>query len=240
MEPNEVQLERERLAAQQAKDAAAHRSQSGLAATDQRVKLADADFSRWQGAAEAQRKWLETLAECRVKAAQAELTEAQAEYQRAKTVEKLTIVRAKMMLVDRMERDFKRLREQEYQHDRDMRRWRERIQSANNVRNLPSLSPESVALVWVAWRFFLARCPVETAKALAESGAVEFVESLRRERRRPEVGSPEHIRLIEAFGQLATSADAIRDAAEAHIAAIRAGTFDLWKPIQLLSAPGED
>jgi len=228
MEDSELQLDRERLAAQQAKDVAAQRSASGASVTDQRVKLADADFSRWQGAAEQERKWIETLAECRLKYAQADLTEAQAAYELAKTADKLQDVRKKYALMARMERELQQLRQSEYRHRQEMKRLANNALAASAVRNLPHISPQSVAAMWNAWRYFLRRCPEKVVAKLA--GSMALVEQLQCERRVPAAGTQEHLMLIVAFSLVADCADTIRTDAEAKLAALRAGTYDVWKP----------
>jgi hypothetical protein len=223
-------------------------------------------LDQWKDVAELELRFMETLSNCRLRESQAAMNLAQAEFQRTKTAELAAIVREKQLTVKQYELELTRLNRTRHIYDEQIHIVESRASWVSQYQQGERLSPESAARVWTGFNFFLARLPATTVSIFANmlvtdasrtsdnftktghreepqavpdtiKNVLQLVNWMVAERVIPKLGSMAYFIFNDAVGVLLSVAVARINELRAREKEIEAGTYNIWKPLELLVIP---
>jgi hypothetical protein len=226
-------------------------------------------FDRWKAMADYQIKFIDALGNYKKNVAEAELTEAQAEYENVKTEELLTIVRAKQDAVRQMELDLAALNRLRYQAQQRSVLIHDMAGNVAIIRRGQHIDSQMLTWLWQGYDFFMKLAPQEVLDELmdlpvdpkAKAGTnfvlvrdptischdapddcdnmLQFIDWLREMRYMAKIGNIAYREVTDAFGLVGGAVQPEIDKLQEAMAAMENHTYDAWQPAQLLGLPSQ-
>ncbi|NLF73867.1 MAG: hypothetical protein GX575_33075 [Candidatus Anammoximicrobium sp.] len=226
--------------------------------------MSDITFAPWKTMAELQLKFVEARGVYQKNAAEAELRNAQAAYELARTKGELANVRAKEAFLKQVQLDLARMNRRRRQMEKRIDLIADMAKNAAMIRNGERLHSSLLGPLWQGYNYFTKFAPqsvldeiMETAidrrartktnfvvvrdKSTADQdvaadieNVLELIEWVRTNRYMPKKGKPAYRQITSAFGLIAAVAEPEIAKLQEALQEIDKGVHDAWKPIELL------
>ncbi len=233
------------------------------------VTAIDPLFDRWKAMADYQIKFIDAVGNYKKNLAEADLTEAQANYEQAKTEELLTVVREKQDLVRQMELDLRNLNRLRYQAQQRSSLIHDMIVKVTMIRRGQHLDPDMLSLMWQGYDFFMKMTPQKTLDELMDlqvdpavktgsnyalvrdrtinchdvppdcENMLQLLDWLHDMRYMPKIGNVAYRAITDAFGLIGGGGQAEIDKLDKAFEEIKTNTYNAWGTLQLLGLPAQ-
>lgn len=226
--------------------------------------MAELTFDQWKSMAELQLKFMDSLGAYQAKVAEAELKQAEANYQNAKTQDLLMIVRAKEAVVRQLELDMYNMNRTKHKRQAHIDQIGSMGKKAAMIREGDHLDIQLVGALWQGYEYFSKLVPSSILDQIMDTqidsrareannfvllrdkttpcinvptdlaNVIELIEWMRGQHYMPKRGKYAYRQIIDAFGLIAGVADIEIAKIQKDLADMEKGTYETWKPVELL------